>query len=111
MKEVKAYVRVFMVGNVVRALKHEGYHQVTVIDVSAIIEPLWRDEEVMTAALGMHTHMMKLEIVCSDEGAENVVKTIRANAHTGNKGDGIITISNIEKCVRIRSGELNEEAI
>ena len=111
MKEVKSYIRVFMVANVIKALKKKRYHRVTAIDVSAITEPLWRDEEELSSTLGLHTHMIKIEIICTDQDVEDVINTIRETAYTGNKGDGIITVTTIDKCIGIRTGKINEEAV
>lgn len=104
MKEIKAYLRVFMVGNVIQALKHEGYSRVTVLDVSAVAEPHWMEERQLDPSLGLHTRMAKLELICQDDEAETVLRVIRAAAQTGNSGDGIVCVSTLEDCMSIRTG-------
>ena len=43
--------------------------------------------------------------------AEKVVETIAAAAKTGQIGDGKIFVSSIERALRIRTGEQDEEAL
>ena len=74
-----------MTGNVVRALKHEGYRHVTILDVSAIHEPLWREEGGLSPDLGVYSRMAKLEIICKNEDTDTIVGMIRSAAHTGNR--------------------------
>jgi nitrogen regulatory protein P-II 1 len=111
MREIKAYLRVFMVGNVVRALKHEGFHRVTVLDVSAVSDPIWGEERELNATLGLHTRMAKLELICRDEDVDTVLRVIRASAHTGNPGDGIVCVSEVRDCMCIRTGERGISAL
>lgn len=47
----------------------------------------------------------RLEIICSENQVAEIVATIQHNAHTGNSGDGIITITNLESAMHIRTGE------
>jgi len=54
---------------------------------------------------------VKIEIVANDEMVDRIVETIQKSAHTGNMGDGKIFVSNVERAVRIRTGEKDEEAI
>jgi nitrogen regulatory protein P-II 1 len=53
----------------------------------------------------------KIEILCTDEDTENIVKTIQKAANTGEKGDGVVFAYNIEKLVKIRSGETGKDAL
>ena len=45
---------------------------------------------------------MKLEVVCPDERCEEIVRLIGRAARTGNRGDGIITVLDVDKVQRIR---------
>ena len=53
----------------------------------------------------------KLEIAVSDDNAESVIDAISKISNTGKIGDGKIFVSNLEQVVRIRTGELNEDAV
>jgi nitrogen regulatory protein P-II 2 len=54
---------------------------------------------------------IKLEIAVSDELVERVVETITAAARTGKIGDGKIFVTPLEQVVRIRTGELDGDAL
>jgi len=54
---------------------------------------------------------LKIEIVVNDEVVDQVIETILKNAKTGKIGDGKIFIYDIEKTIRIRTGETDKEAI
>jgi len=54
---------------------------------------------------------VRIEIAVPEERAEMVIETIREHAHTGKIGDGKIFVSELSQVVRIRTGELDQEAI
>ena len=54
---------------------------------------------------------VKIEVVVADETADKVVDAVVNSARTGQVGDGKIFISNVEKVIRIRTGEEDESAI
>ena len=54
---------------------------------------------------------IKIEVVVRAEDVDAVVEKITEAARTGKIGDGKIFVSDIERVMRIRTGEENEEAI
>lgn len=54
---------------------------------------------------------MRLEIVVSDALAETVVDAITKTARTGKIGDGKIFILDVERALRVRTGETNDDAL
>ena len=54
---------------------------------------------------------LQLDILCSDEKADEIVDTIMKAARTGEVGDGKITILEVTHCVRIRTGEAGPDAV
>ena len=54
---------------------------------------------------------VKLEIVCADETLQKVIDIVLKNAQTGDIGDGKIFITELHNAIRIRTGEMGEEAI
>ena len=54
---------------------------------------------------------IKIEVVVADELVDKTVETIIKSARTGKIGDGKIFVSNIERSVRIRTGETDNDAI
>lgn len=54
---------------------------------------------------------VKLEIVVADSMAEQVVNTITTTAKTDKIGDGKIFVIDVESAVRVRTGDLNDDAL
>ena len=54
---------------------------------------------------------VKIEVVVQDESGRAVIEAIAKTAHTGKIGDGKIFVIDIERAVRIRTGELDMAAL
>jgi len=54
---------------------------------------------------------IKLEIAVKDEMVEQVVEAISNAARTGKIGDGKVFVLELEKALRVRTGETDEEAL
>ena len=54
---------------------------------------------------------IRLEIAVNDEYVQSTVDAIIKGAKTGSIGDGKIFITNLEECIRIRTGEKGSSAI
>ena len=54
---------------------------------------------------------MRLEIVVADSMAEAVVDTITKTARTGKIGDGRIFVMDVEKALRVRTGDIDDDAL
>ena len=52
-----------------------------------------------------------MDIVAKTDQVELIMETITKSARTGAVGDGKIFVFDVEKALRIRTGEQNEEAI
>jgi nitrogen regulatory protein PII len=57
------------------------------------------------------TEHVKVEIICLNELADQIVEVIQHSAHTGLQGDGKIYVAEIIKAIRISSGEQGEVAV
>lgn len=55
--------------------------------------------------------MRLMTVFCADAVCDHLVSTIQKAAHTGNHGDGLIIVSDVERVVRIRSGEEQDSAV
>ena len=53
----------------------------------------------------------KIEVAVSYDNADSVIDAISKVSNTGKIGDGKIFVSSLEQVVRIRTGELNEDAL
>ena len=99
MKEIKAIIQPFMLNPVLQALNQlPGVPGVSVSDVRC-----------MDAAHGVShpDNNVKIELMVPDEMVDQVIEAIQSHAHTGRAGDGSIFVIDIEKTVRIRTGETN----
>jgi nitrogen regulatory protein P-II 2 len=54
---------------------------------------------------------IRLEVVVTADYADRVVETIEHAANTGAIGDGKIFVIDVERAVRIRTGEQNNDAL
>ena len=113
MKEVKAVVHPHMLDRVLDAL-HELPHfpGVTILDVTGQGRGIGRGHAFEPTLDELSDLRRKLvEIICTDDVAGDIAEAIRRAAHTGLRGDGIITITDIAQVIRIHSGEQQEEAV
>jgi len=54
---------------------------------------------------------IKLDIILSDDSVDQAYEAIKTAAHTGEKGDGLVIITNVAEVVNIRTGLKNSESI
>ena len=59
--------------------------------------------------VGFKLPKVKIEVAVPSELAEQVVEAIMKSAHTGKIGDGKIFVMDLERAVRIRTGEIDGE--
>ncbi|MBS1852834.1 MAG: P-II family nitrogen regulator [Acidobacteria bacterium] len=113
MKEIKAIIQPFLLSKVVDALKQiDGLPGVTVSEVHGFgrAQAVGSPETITEGGID-YVNKSKLEVVVSDELADQVIAVIREKARTGNPGDGKIFVHDIGDVIRIRTGEHGESAI
>ena len=54
---------------------------------------------------------LRLEIAVNDEFVEKTIDGIVTGARTGTIGDGKILVTDLDECIRIRTGEKGKDAI
>ncbi len=54
---------------------------------------------------------VKLEVVIPSDRLDQVLDAIMQSAQTGKLGDGKIFVHDVEKAIRIRTGELDDDAL
>lgn len=112
MKMITAVVKPFKLDDVREALSEIGVQGLTVTEVKGFGRQkghteLYRGAEYVVDFLPK----VKLEVAVSDEIVDRVLETIRDAANTGKIGDGKIFVSDIDRIMRIRTGEEGSEAI
>lgn len=112
MKEIKAYIRPEIVERVVDALEEAGISGMTVIHVQALGAESDPERQKLSMELARkYSHVVKLEIICADEEEPKFVELIRQQGHTGQRGDGMIFVSEVNQAVSIRTGRHGVEAL
>lgn len=112
MKKIDAIIKPFKLEDVKDALSSLELTGMTVSEVRGYgrqqgHSELYRGAEYVVDFLPK----IKIELVVKDDIVDEVVKVISDNAKTGKIGDGKIFVSNVEKSIRIRTGETDNEAL
>ena len=112
MKKIEAIIKPFKLDDVREALSDLGIPGMTVTEVRGFGRQkghteLYRGAEYMVDFLPK----VKMEIVVPDDLLEPCLNAIIETAQTGKIGDGKIFVYEVERVVRIRTGEENEDAI
>ena len=112
MKMVTAIIKPFKLDEVREALSQIGVQGITVTEVKGFGRQkghteLYRGAEYVVDFLPK----VKLEIVVTDDIVDNVVEVILKSAGMGRIGDGKIFVYELERAVRIRTGELDADAL
>ncbi|AZQ83747.1 P-II family nitrogen regulator [Colwellia sp. Arc7-635] len=112
MKLVTAIIKPFKMDDVREALNEMGIEGMTVTEVRGFGRQKGHTELYRGAEYSVDfLPKIKFEIAVNDDFVERIVDTILASAQTGKIGDGKIFVTNIESAMRIRTGELDEDAI
>lgn len=112
MKKIEAIIKPFKLDDVRESLSDIGITGMTVTEVRGFGRQkghteLYRGAEYMVDFLPK----VKLELVIPDDLAEQCIQAIMDAAQTGKIGDGKIFVYDVERVIRIRTGEENEEAV
>ncbi|WNO60006.1 nitrogen regulatory protein P-II [Rheinheimera sp. MMS21-TC3] len=112
MKKIEAIIKPFKLDDVREALADINITGMTVTEVKGFGRQkghteLYRGAEYMVDFLPK----VKLEIVVTDDQVERCIESIVQTAQTGRIGDGKIFVFDVERVVRIRTGEEDEDAI
>ena len=112
MKMVMAIIKPFKRDDVREALSEVGVTGVTVTEVKGFGRQkghteLYRGAEYVVDFMPK----IKLEVAVTTDQVERVVEAIQTAANTGKIGDGKIFVYELEKVLRIRTGELDGDAL
>ena len=112
MKLITAVIKPFKLDEVREALLTVGVTGLTVTDVKGYGRQkghteLYRGSEYEVDLLPK----TKIDIAVSDDQCETVIEAVTKAANTNNIGDGKIFVFGLDQLVRIRTGDLNEDAL
>lgn len=112
MKLVIAVIKPFKLEEVRDALASVGVQGITVSEVKGYGRQKGHTEIYRGAEYAIHfLPKVRLEIAVSTENADRAVDAIVKAAKTGQIGDGKIFVTSIERAIRIRTGETDNNAL
>jgi len=112
MKLVSAIIKPFKLNEVRDALNAIGISGLTVTHVQGYGRQrgqgaIYRGPEYEAKFIPK----LKVEVLVAAEGADKVFQALLSAAHTGQLGDGKVFVAPIEKLARIRTSEMDKDAL
>ena len=112
MKLISYIIRPYKLDEVRDALAAAGVSGITVSEVRGFGRQkghteLYRGAEYVVDFLPK----LKVEVVVTDDQLDGVLEAIQQSAKTGSVGDGKIFVSPVDQVIRIRTGELDADAL
>lgn len=109
---INAIIKPFKLDSVREAVSEIGVEGLTVSEIRGFGRQkghteLYRGAEYQVDFLPK----VKVEIACKADDVDRIIEAITQAAHTGKIGDGKIFVYDLERTVRIRTGETDLEAL
>jgi nitrogen regulatory protein P-II 1 len=112
MKLIVAMIQPHKLEDVKKALFEAKVTKMTVSSAMGCGQQAGYKEEYRGAILEINLlKKIRIEVAVNDEFVKPTVDAIIKAARSGKIGDGKIFITNLEECIRIRTGETGKEAI
>ncbi len=112
MKLITAIIKPFKLEDVREALDQIGVHGMTATEVQGYGRQKGHTEIYRGAEYTIRfLPKVRIEIAVPDSRADDVVQVIERTARTGVTGDGKIFVTSIERALRIRTGEADDDAL
>ena len=112
MKLITAVVKPFKLDDVKDALKAAGAQGITVSEVRGFGRQGGHTETYRGAEYNIEfVPKVRIELVVDDSVLDRALEAIRSAASTGKIGDGKIWVTNVERIIRIRTGETGTDAL
>tara|TARA_Y100001933_G_scaffold118967_1_gene119070 strand:+ start:189 stop:527 length:339 start_codon:yes stop_codon:yes gene_type:complete len=112
MKKIEAIIRPFKLEDVKVALVNAGIIGMTVSEVRGFGRQKGQVERYRGSEFTVEfLQKLKIEVVVDNDKVNAVIEAIGEAAKTGEIGDGKIFVSPIDSVVRIRTGDLDENAL
>lgn len=112
MNKIEAIIRHYKLEDVKNALTELGVQGMTVMEVRGFGRQKGHTEMYRGTEYAVDfVPKVKIEIVVADSQLTAAVDTIMRTAQTGQIGDGKIFVSDLTNVIRIRTGEIGENAL
>lgn len=112
MKLVVALIQPYKLDDVKKALFEADVHKMTVSSAQGCGQQAGYTEEYRGAITEVNLlKKIRLDIAVNDDFVQPTIDAIIKGARTGKIGDGKIWVTDLERCIRIRTGETGSDAI
>ena len=112
MKKIEAIIKPFKLDDVREAMTDVGITGMTVTEVKGFGRQKGHTELYRGAEYAIDfLPKVKVEVIVFDDQVDECIEAILDVAQTGKIGDGKIFVYDVERAIRIRTGEENEEAL
>lgn len=112
MKKIEAIIRHYKLEEVRAALTESGVHGMTITEVRGFGRQKGHTEVYRGTEYSVDfVPKIKVEIAISDKLAPSVIDTIVRATKTGQVGDGKIFVTELSEVVRVRTGEVGDDAL
>lgn len=106
MKEIKAIVQTDRVQAVVEAIERLGVGRILICHVHSLGAGVDPEHYRVSIEEGRaYTEKSKVEVICGEADVEMLLDGLARAARTGQPGDGIIAVSDVERVIRVRTGD------
>jgi nitrogen regulatory protein P-II 1 len=112
MKLITAIIKPFKLEDVKSVLKEAGVQGMTIAEVQGFGRQGGHTETYRGAEYQVDfVPKVRIELVIDDGDAERIVDLIAGAARTDKIGDGKIWVSDVDRVIRIRTGEMGPDAL
>ncbi len=112
MKLVTCIVKPFKIDEVKQALKDVGVQGMTVSEVQGFGRQAGHTEVYRGAEYTVDfVPKVRIEVLVADTDVERITEAVVAAARTGKIGDGKVWVTAVEQIIRVRTGELDHDAV
>jgi nitrogen regulatory protein P-II 1 len=112
MKLITAVIKPFKLEDVKSVLKEAGVQGMTIAEVQGFGRQGGHTETYRGAEYQVDfVPKVRIELVIDDGDAERIVDLIAGAARTDKIGDGKIWVSDVDRVIRIRTGEMGPDAL
>ena len=112
MKLITAIVKPFKLDDVKDALRAAGAAGITVSEARGFGRQGGHTETYRGAEYKIDfVPKVRFEVLCDDANLDTIIDAIKSGAQTGKIGDGKIWVTDVDRIVRIRTGEEGPQAI
>ncbi len=108
---IEAIIKPFKLDDIKEALEELGVGGITVTElIQTAAQTRGRSFGANPTTMGM-VPKIKIQVAARTELAERIIEAVRLHGSTGKIEDGRVTVEKIDKVVRIRTGELDSDAL